>query len=115
MNRLQPKLALTLVLACGAALGLAHATGASAADAPQVTVSFHDLNLSRPEDTRELYRRLQHAARRVCPQAATMDLVGQSLSKHCRDAALERAVEMVNVPQLLALHRAQSGAAPAHG
>jgi UrcA family protein len=115
MNRLQPKLALVLVLACGAALGLEHATCASADDAPQVTVSFHDLDLSRPEDTRELYRRLQHAARRVCPEAPTMDLMSQSLSKHCLDAALERAVEQVHVPQLLALHRAKSGAVPARG
>jgi UrcA family protein len=115
MSSLHSKIALVIVLACGSALGLAHGSCASAGDAPQVTVSYHDLDLSRPEGTQELYRRLQHAARRVCPQAPTMDLMGQSLARQCLNEALERAVQQVNLPQLLALHRAQSGAVPAHG
>jgi len=103
--------ALVLLLGAGSALGLAHVDSASAADVPQMKVSYADLDLSRPEDVRVLYRRLRYAASEVCQPAPLVELSAHAAWEQCYRAALERAVVQVNAPQLLALHRAQLGAA----
>ena len=51
---------LSLVLAAGQALA------GSTDDPPTVTVSFADLDLSKPAGAETLYQRIQAAARTVC-------------------------------------------------
>ena len=106
--------ALVLLLGAGSALGLLHVDSASAADVPQIKVAYGDLDLSRPDDVRVLYRRLRYAASEVCQPVPLVELAGHAAWEQCFHAALERAVIQVNAPQLLALHRARVGAAD-HG
>ena len=80
-------LTLSSLLGFGAIIG---AGAAHAAQPPLITVSHADLDLSRPDDVDTLYGRL-------------------------RLAALESAVRRMHSPEMLALHRAQSGPAHAHG
>ena len=96
-------LTLTSLLGFGSALGAASC--AQAGEAPAVTVSYRDLNLSSPADVQTLYRRLKRAASTVCTQGSG------ELSRHlafsrCYNAALDSAVMAVRSPELLALDRA---------
>ena len=103
--------ALVLVLAVGSALALANPPPASSRDLTDVAVSYRDLDLSLPADVHTLYHRLQHASGLVCGTQPERKDLGRHLAwQRCYDAALEAAVVQVNAPQLLALHRAESGA-----
>jgi len=103
--------AMVLVLTVGSALALAHPTPASSRDLSDVVVSYQDLDLSRPADVQALYHRLQHASSSVCGQMPARKELSRHLAwQRCYDAALDGAVAQVDAPQLLALHRAESGA-----
>jgi UrcA family protein len=103
-----------LVLATGSALGLVDTGTASGAGLPQVTVSYKDLDLSRPSDARVLYARLRHAASEVCQPAPRLELARHRAWEQCYGAALEGAVKQINEPQVLALYNADSSN-PARG
>lgn len=85
----------------GGSLGVAYA--APAQDLPQVVVSYGDLDLSSSEGVRELYKRIDFAARQVCPYADARELGQVALNRSCRNAAISRAVRDVKSPQLVAL------------
>jgi UrcA family protein len=104
-----------LVLAAGCALGIAGVGEAHAAEAPQIAVSYQDLDLSRPADAKLLYRRLQEAASTVCEPVSAEELARHLAFKRCYEAALDHAVVQINAPQLLAVHSAQTGNAPGQG
>jgi UrcA family protein len=103
-----------LVLATGSALGLVDTGTASSAEPPQIAVSYQDLDLSRPTDARVLYGRLQRAASEVCQPVPHRELARYRAWQQCYDAALEGAVNQLNAPQVLALHKAGAGN-PARG
>jgi len=109
MNSFRNRL-FVLTLSVGSVLGVSAVTCARAADAPQITVSYRDLDLSRPADTHVLYRRLRQAAAEICPQSSAQDLQRRMAGERCYNAVLEQAVLKVNVPQLLSLYRAETGA-----
>lgn len=70
---------------------------------PTVVVSYADLDLSTSEGANVLYQRISVAAREVCPVQITK-VVGQvGKGRACLEAAIERAVNAVNNPQLAAL------------
>jgi len=97
-------------------LGLAAAVGIGstlpAAEAPSVTVSYRDLDLSRPADVQRLYHRLQEAASGVCMAPSVADLARRAAFNRCYQSVLESAVSEVHSPQLLALYQAsQTGGA----
>ncbi|HEV7984964.1 MAG TPA: UrcA family protein [Steroidobacteraceae bacterium] len=104
-----------LVLSAGSALGLATTDKATGSEAPQIAVSYHGLDLSRPADARVLYARLRRAAGAVCQPVSEMELSRHLAWEQCYRAALERAVNQLNAPQVLALYRADAGAASGHG
>jgi UrcA family protein len=83
-------------------LGSTH-TWASPGDAPSVTVSFRDLDLSSIAGATALYHRIQGAARQVCGQAR-QDLLEQSIWRACYRNATADAVRKVNSPLLTAVH-----------
>ena len=86
---------------------LAAASNAPAAgDVGQTTVHFGDLNLERPADAAVLYRRIRHAAERVCgePQVTGSRTVSSSWSS-CVRQAVDHAVLAVDRPALTAYHR----------
>jgi UrcA family protein len=98
---------LVLVLAAGSALGVTCAGTAHAADVPSISVSYKDLDLTRPADAQVLYARLQRAARAACDTIETGPaLQRRAAFERCYSAALASAVQQVNAPQVLALHQA---------
>lgn len=97
-------LTLTSLLGLGAAAGAVSC--AQAAEAPSVTVSYRDLNLSRPTDVRTLYQRLERASAQVCGDMPSENLAQHLAYTRCYESALESAVLEVRSPELLALDRA---------
>jgi UrcA family protein len=95
------RVAVLAVSLLAGSLGVAHA--APAQDAPQVVVSYGDLDLSSGEGVRELYKRISAAAREVCPYPDARELGLAMVNRSCRDAAISRAVREVKSPQLVAL------------
>jgi UrcA family protein len=70
---------------------------------PTVVVRYGDLDLSTAEGTRVLYQRISVAAHQVCPVLITKDLALVGKNRACREAAIERAVNAVNTPELVAM------------
>lgn len=73
-------------------------------DVPSVTVRFDDLNLETTAGVNALYRRISNAARDVCPDAYSRDLLTVTASERCQAAAVSRAVQQLNNPKLALLH-----------
>jgi UrcA family protein len=91
-----------------AALGLALATLPAEAKDEIVTqstvVRFADLDLNKIEGARELYSRIEKAARRVCTGREFPRLGRWGSFRQCYDKAVDEAVAKVNRPMLAALH-----------
>lgn len=87
------------------------ATAEPAPEAPPTqVVSFAELNLNSPTGVATLYRRIQKAADKVCafpPPGRQLSRVEERNA--CNARATERAVVLVGVPALTAMHRAKSG------
>jgi UrcA family protein len=96
---------LSSLLGLAAAIGIGG--GAQAAETPSITVSYRDLDLSRPGDVKVLYHRLSQAASRVCMgEPAEWDLSRHLVWSRCYYAVLDSAVTEVRSPELLALYQA---------
>ena len=70
---------------------------------PTVVVRYGDLDLSTTDGANVLYQRISVAARQVCPFEDSRALVADGKNRACREAAIERAVNAVNNPQLAAV------------
>jgi len=81
-------------------------------DVRSVTVSFRDLDLSKPEGARALYGRIQSAAKQVCGYAGR-DLIDQNIWRSCYRNAVADAVGRVNSPLLTAMHNGRPPAVTA--
>jgi UrcA family protein len=96
---------LSSLLGLAAAIGIGG--GAQAAESPSITVSYRDLDLSRPADVQVLYHRLGKAAASVCMvEPAEWDLSRHLAWSRCYYSVLDSAVTEVRSPELLALYRA---------
>jgi UrcA family protein len=106
-----------VALALSAALGWpvvpAHAdriVGAvTVTSAPTMTVSFAELDITKPRGLEVLYSRIEHAAKIVCG----VDYMPKSLARNrhataCYKTAIDDAVRQINRPTLTALHRAKT-------
>jgi UrcA family protein len=80
----------------------------------KISVSAAGLDLSRPADAREVYRRLSSAARTACGDGNRVGLQPPSSFVDCYEKALGDAVRSVNRPQLnivyLATHTSREAA-----
>ena len=96
------------LLALAASFGALSSASAATPDnsGPSVTVRYADLNLSTDAGSRALYHRIAHAAKLVCPTDDIRDLSRLFIARACQEAAIERAVLLVNNPQLAAAHAA---------
>ena len=83
-----------LAALAAATLPLVPAT-AQTAPATQ-TVAVRDLDLSRHRDRTTLDRRLAHAAREVCGEASSFDLVGRRNQRDCRETVVRDALPQRN-------------------
>jgi UrcA family protein len=90
----------TVVFALCAFAGTTLALGAShpaaAGNAPSVTVSYRDLDLSQRTDAQVLYSRLTRAAVLVCPVVPTYELARFAASQRCVKDVLADAGQRVH-------------------
>lgn len=77
-------------------------------DVPAVRVRYADLDLRTDQGVRELYRRIERAARQVCPAADSRDLTQLALARRCEAGAVSRAIEAVHSSKLAVLHASQA-------
>lgn len=102
----RPKVTVMMIL-CGI-VGAAAMGAVSAAttddDVPTVTVRYNPENLATDSGARALYRRLVMAAEAVCPATPESRPFLNEAVRHCRDAALARAVHQINSPRLAAVY-----------
>jgi UrcA family protein len=87
---------LALCTVAGTTLALGTSQPAAAATASSVTVSYRDLDLSRPADGHVLYGRLVRAAAAVCPAAPTYELARFAAYQRCVKTVLADAVQRVH-------------------
>jgi len=113
MNALIAKVTRPYTLACMAAALAVSATAFAGApissplDAvPSVTVRYDDLNLTSDSGTAMLYKRIANAARQVCPDEFSRDMMIVTASRACQAQAIARAVQDVNSPKLALVHEA---------
>lgn len=104
--------AFAALAACGAltaAALLASPAVASAgqpdADVPQTTLYYSVHDLATDQGTRALYRRIESAARKVCPAYDSQDLEGFAASRDCQRQAVARAIHQIGNGRLAAVHR----------
>jgi UrcA family protein len=77
--------------------------------APTMTVSFSELDITKPRGLEVLYSRIEHAAKTVCG----LDYMPKSLARNrhakaCFQTAVDDAVRQINRPTLTALHRTKT-------
>jgi UrcA family protein len=72
-------------------------------DPPTKVVKYGDLDLAKADGVQSLYRRIQTAAKDVCPTANSMDLSTISIQHACMSRAIDDAVRSVNVVALTQL------------
>jgi UrcA family protein len=70
------------------------------ADMPQVTISYDDLDLTRPAGVVKLYRRIELAAARVCERVNSKAPQNIAATRICAEEAIARAVAQVGSPAL---------------
>lgn len=76
----------------------------------QITVSYADLDLAKPQGVDTLYARLKGAAKAACGEADARNLREKALVRGCRDEALANAIQGVNHSALTAKHLQRSPA-----
>jgi UrcA family protein len=104
MNTIRTKLYSGICCVMGAAAfsSLTTPAAADSQDPPSKIVRYGDLDIATPAGAKALYRRIQEAAREVCP--IQMDTVQfASAERHCVDKAIDNAVKGVNAPALTEL------------
>jgi UrcA family protein len=82
------------------------------AEEPQIvkaTVSYADLDLSKPAGAQTLYKRIKAAAARVCARNDNYSILEGRRAYHaCFDTAVANAVSQIDRPALTALHREET-------
>jgi UrcA family protein len=96
----------SLIISTLGLISLAHA--AQVPDAPQMTVHFADLDLTKVDGAAVLYKRLRAAAETVCGLREDRDLATATAFKKCVQSALASAVMRVDRAELTAYYRAHA-------
>lgn len=91
---------LALCVIAGSTLSLMAPKHAAADEPGSVSVSYRDLQLSRPGDARKLYLRLQYAAQTVCVAPPRFELERYAVFQRCVQTTLANAVTRINSPEL---------------
>lgn len=99
-RRFAPALA-AMALACSCAIQAANAAPAEAGRT--AIVSYADLDLSHPAGARQLYRRLESAARAVCGPYDVRELQRSMQVRACIERALSDAAAQIDRPLVAAL------------
>jgi UrcA family protein len=72
---------------------------------PRVVVHYGELDLSRAEGARVLYKRIQRAAFRVCERSIIPVSIRAIKTSACYQDAIAKAVADVNNAQLYSIHQ----------
>ena len=83
---------------------------ASDLETPRIVVSYADLDVSRADGVKVLYRRIQAAAANVCEEFDGRRLEQKILFRNCKLDATNNAVASVSLPALSDIHAARVGA-----
>jgi UrcA family protein len=95
---------IAVLVGCLLAGTVGAAQAATSEDAvPRIVVRYGDLDLSTTDGARVLYQRISVAAHQVCPFEHSRAVSQIGKNRACREAAIERAVNAVNSPQLVAM------------
>jgi UrcA family protein len=70
---------------------------------PKRTVSYADLDISKPAGAKILYHRITAAANEVCAYGAYWEISTRQKQHDCVQAAIDKAVKDVDSPALSAL------------
>ena len=82
------------------AVGVQGVQAAPAEAAPSLVVHYDARSLATDGGVRTLYRRLESAARQVCPEESSRDLTSVAVAQQCREAAVARAIRDIDNPRL---------------
>jgi UrcA family protein len=74
-------------------------------DIQSIRVSYADLNLTNTTDQLSLYQRLRGAAKKVCGDRVSRTVSEVMQQRECVEDALDRAVDDIGNPDLVALHQ----------
>jgi UrcA family protein len=95
---------IAMLMGCVLAGSVGAAQAATPDDAvPTVVVRYGDLDISTTDGASVLYQRISAAARQVCQTEFSRSVSQVGKYRACREAAIERAVNAVNTPQLVAM------------
>jgi len=94
----------TLAVFSLAAFAIPLVSVAATQDAPSVQVRYDDLDLSRADGVKALYRRIRNAAENVCGAAETRSPALTRQWRDCFHTAVDDAVRTVDRPMLSSLH-----------
>ena len=102
-------LALTAALIGYAPLGnAAPIEGTITSATKSITVSYRELDITKPWGLEVLYSRIQHAAKNVCGfDHSLKELSRTVMANKCYRTAVDDAVRQINRPTLTAYHRAK--------
>lgn len=97
----------------GAAVHADRVNGAvTVTSAPTMTVSFAELDITKPQGLKVLYSRIENAARIVCGVEHSPQLLERTRhARTCYTTAVDDAVRQINRPTLTALHRTKTRSA----
>lgn len=102
----RPKITLLMVL-CGL-VGVTSVGAVNAAtpaeNVPSITVRFDPQSLETDSGARAVYRRLETAAKAVCPDPVQSRPFASRAVEHCREQAVARAVHAIDSPRLAEIY-----------
>ncbi|MEP6885969.1 MAG: UrcA family protein [Gammaproteobacteria bacterium] len=99
---------LALLLVAGALGAGAASAGSLDTDVPGLVVRYSSEALTTHAGVKDLYRRIQFAAKKVCPEASIRDLRSIGVARVCREQAVANAIHQINNSQLAALNATSS-------
>jgi UrcA family protein len=71
---------------------------------PKRTVSYADLDISKPAGAKVLYSRIRAAANQVCDYSSYWEGSLRYVQRACVEKAIDQAIKAVDSPALSALH-----------
>lgn len=105
--RLRPSLpSLRVLLQLAVLSALSGCALPAVAQVPTVTLTYRTGDLATERGVRVLYRRIEQAARQVCPEYDPLDLHRASLSRVCEARAIADAVRQIGNPRLATIYSA---------
>jgi UrcA family protein len=94
---------------CVAACAGAGAVASPAANvAGAVTVTYSQAELAREDGAKQVYRRIEAAAREACGTFDIRELANWQIAQSCYQRAVNDAVLQVNATRLTEIHRTRS-------